>query len=197
MNVGFVHLQLAVSGEVLSALIAIPRSFRVRQHVRFQIRSLVEGSAADRALMRGFFHVQDLVDSESARLAESFTAFGALERLLLAMDVSMISQMVLPPESFSADIARVRPFISMRPLVDEQIVALGEVSVAVFADELLLRSGSCGGFCRRRWTSWHPDFSDSSPLVHADASQPLVHEHSVVRVLLVRIRQILFGRGFW
>jgi hypothetical protein len=46
--------------------------------------------------------------------------------------------MVLSSEGFPADVARVRPFIRVSPLVDQQIVAFGELSVAVLADELFL-----------------------------------------------------------
>lgn len=51
----------------------------------------------------------------------------------------MIPQMILPAERFPADVARVRPLVGVRSLVYEQVVALGELSVAELADELFLR----------------------------------------------------------
>lgn len=52
----------------------------------------------------------------------------------------MVSQMVLPTEGLVADVARVGPLVRMCPLVDEQVVGLGEPSLTELADELLLRS---------------------------------------------------------
>ena len=45
--------------------------------------------------------------------------------------------MILATERFPTDVARVRPLVGVRALVDEQVVGLGELSVAKFADELL------------------------------------------------------------
>ncbi len=50
----------------------------------------------------------------------------------------MVPQVVLPPERLAANVARVRALVRVRPLVDEQVVALGKVPLAVLADELLL-----------------------------------------------------------
>ena len=47
--------------------------------------------------------------------------------------------MVLAAERLLADVARVRPLVGVRALVDQQVVALGEAALAVLADELLLR----------------------------------------------------------
>ena len=52
----------------------------------------------------------------------------------------MISKMILSAKGLAANVARVRPLVRVRSFVNEQIVALGELSVAKFADELLLRS---------------------------------------------------------
>ena len=49
--------------------------------------------------------------------------------------------MILPPESLAANVARVRPLVRVRSLVDQQIVRLGELPVAELADELFLRPG--------------------------------------------------------
>lgn len=48
--------------------------------------------------------------------------------------------MVLSPERLSADVARVRPLVGVRALVYQQIVGLGEVAAAEFANELLFRT---------------------------------------------------------
>ena len=54
----------------------------------------------------------------------------------------MIPEVVLPPEGLAADVARVGPLVRVRPLVYEQVVALGELAVAELADELLLGTRS-------------------------------------------------------
>lgn len=110
--------------------------------MRLQVGALVEAATADRTLVRRLLQVSDFVHGQSPRLAETLAAVGALERLLLRVNVPVIPQMILPPESLSADVARVGSLIRVSPLVDQQIVGLGELSVAVLADELLLRTGS-------------------------------------------------------
>lgn len=55
-----------------------------------EVRSLVEGSAAYWTFVWRFFHVEDLVNGEGSRLAESFAAFAAFEGFFFAVDVSMI-----------------------------------------------------------------------------------------------------------
>ena len=82
--------------------------------------------------------VQDLVDGQSPGLAEPFAALGALERLLFGMDVLVVAQVVLPPEGLFADVARVRPFVCVGPLVDQQVVGFGKLSLAILANVLLL-----------------------------------------------------------
>lgn len=47
--------------------------------------------------------------------------------------------MVLPSERLSAYIARIRPLIGVCPFVYQQIVALRELTIAKFTDELFLR----------------------------------------------------------
>ena len=64
----------------------------------------------------------------------------------------MITQVILSPEGFATDVARVRPLVGVRAFVDEQVVRFGELAVAELADELLLgprgasgaRNGRCG-----------------------------------------------------
>ena len=46
--------------------------------------------------------------------------------------------MILPAERLAAYVAGVGPLVRMCPLVDEEVVALGEAPVAELADELLL-----------------------------------------------------------
>ena len=46
----------------------------------------------------------------------------------------MISEVILPPEGLAADVTRKRPLVRMRPDVDEQVVGLGEASIAETAD---------------------------------------------------------------
>ena len=60
----------------------------VRQQVSLEVGALVEAARTDRTLVRRFLQVKDPVDGQSARLAESFAAISALERLLLRVDVT-------------------------------------------------------------------------------------------------------------
>lgn len=63
----------------------------------------------------------------------------------------MIPQMILPAEGLAAYIARVRSLVGMRPLMDQQIVAFRELSIAELADELLLGSLTWNSSCEKRW----------------------------------------------
>lgn len=54
----------------------------------------------------------------------------------------MISQMILSTESLAANVTAIWTLIGVRPLVNQQVVGFGELSVAVFAYKLLLRSRS-------------------------------------------------------
>ena len=47
-------------------------------------------------------------------------------------------EMVLSPESFATDVTGIGSLIGVGSLVYEEVVTLGEVSVAILADELLL-----------------------------------------------------------
>lgn len=99
----------------------------------------------------------------------------------------MISEVVLPAESFPADIAWIRPLISMSPLMDQEIVGLCELAITVFANKLLLRSCSRGAGCSHWWwvPSRHSLCHDTRVsqwmVVKSGVSDPLVDEHSVVR----------------
>lgn len=54
----------------------------------------------------------------------------------------MVAEMILATESFAANVATIRSLIGVRALVDQQIVAFGELTIAVLANELLLRTRS-------------------------------------------------------
>ena len=58
--------------------------------------------------------------------------------------------MILSSKSFTTNIARIRTFISVGPLVDEQIVGFGKLSIAKFTNKLL--SWSVGSIIYRRFT---------------------------------------------
>lgn len=49
--------------------------------------------------------------------------------------------MILPSEGLATYVARIRPLVGMRPLVDQQIVALCELPAAELTYELFLGSG--------------------------------------------------------
>lgn len=69
----------------------------------------------------------------------------------------MVSKMVLSAKSLSTDITAVWPLISVCPLMDQEVVRLGELSVTELTDELLLwPAGGPGaspswGFHSVRW----------------------------------------------
>lgn len=54
------------------------------------------------------------------------------------MNVTVIAEMVLATEGFTTDVAGVWSFVGMGALMDKQVVGLGEMTVAVFTDELFL-----------------------------------------------------------
>lgn len=57
----------------------------------------------------------------------------------------MITQMILSSKCFITYITRVRPLIGVCAFVYQQIVRLGEVALAKFANELLLRPRCTAG----------------------------------------------------
>lgn len=79
------------------------------------------------------------MDSQGSRLAESLAAFRAFEGFLLGVNIPVIPQVILSPERLAADITGIGPLVRVCPLVDEQIVRLGELSIAKLADELFFR----------------------------------------------------------
>jgi len=100
----------------------------------------------------------NLVDGQGAGLAEAFAAIAALEGLVLGVDVAMIPQVILSPEGLAANVAGVGPLIRVGPLVDEEVVGLGELPVAVLADELLLWATAAGGSTTGRTDCTEDDF---------------------------------------
>ena len=59
--------------------------------------------------------------------------------------------MVLSAKGFPADVARVRSLVRVRPLVDQQVVTLGELPVAELANETLLWSRRPAGASKESW----------------------------------------------
>ena len=85
--------------------------------------------------------VKDLVNCQRSGLTESFVAVSTLVGLVFAVDILVVSQVILSSEGFTTHITGEWPLISVSPLMDHDIVGLGELSVAIFADEPLLWSG--------------------------------------------------------
>jgi hypothetical protein len=81
--------------------------------------------------------VEDLVHGQCSGLAKAFATIMTFERLLFRVNVAVIPQMVLPPEGLATNVTGIGPLISMSPLVDEQVVGLGELPIAELADEPL------------------------------------------------------------
>ena len=52
----------------------------------------------------------------------------------------MVSEVVLTPEAFAADVARVRPLVGVRPFVNQQVVRLGKVAATETTNELFSSS---------------------------------------------------------
>mgnify|MGYP002049908675 CR=1 FL=1 len=83
--------------------------------------------------------LHDSVDVKAAGLAEPLAAAGAVEGPGLGVRVLVVPEMVLPPEGLATDITGKGSFVRVGPLVDHEVVGLGELAVAVLADEPLLR----------------------------------------------------------
>ena len=105
--------------------------FSMRQQMCFQIGPLIKCFPASWAAMRWFIQMQYLVYGQRPWLAKSFAAFFAFERLVFGMNVSMVSQMILPAKRFSANITIVGTFISVCAFMNQQIVWLGKLPVAI------------------------------------------------------------------
>ena len=84
--------------------------------------------------MTSFMH------SEGSGLAEALVTYATLEGLVLAVDILVVTEVVLPPEGLATGVTGEGPLVCVGPLVDHEVVALGELSVAVLADVPLLRA---------------------------------------------------------
>ena len=85
-----VAAEVAVAPEHLLARRALVRlQVRVGEEMRLEVGSLVEAAGTDWALVRRLLQVQNAVDGQRPRLAETFAAIGAFERLLLRVNVTV------------------------------------------------------------------------------------------------------------
>ena len=85
-----VAAQIAVASEDFAARRALVRfQVRVGQEMRLEVGSLVEAAGTDGTLVRRLLQVQNAVDGQRPRLAETFAAIGAFERLLLRVNVTV------------------------------------------------------------------------------------------------------------
>lgn len=159
-------------------------------HVSFEVGPLVEAAIAHGTLVGRLLQVRHFMHGEGSRLTEAFAAVVALEWLLFGVNVAMVAEMILPTESLAANVAAIRSLISVRALVDQQIVALSELTIAVLADELLLwtRSSRAGDFQRAhavacyRWQSLIVGVASMMHvlLINRSASNPMAHQSSVM-----------------
>ena len=119
----FVSSEITIPAEDFLALVAfIWLVIRMGEQVSFQVGPLIKAATANGAFMRGLFHVKDLVNGQGSRLTKTFATFCAFERFLLGMNVAMVSQVVLTTEGLATKIARVWSFISVCPLMNQQVV---------------------------------------------------------------------------
>lgn len=100
--------------------------------------------------------------------------------------------MILPPERLPANITGIWPFISMCPFMYQQIVRFGKLSMAVFANKLLLWSRS-GSSCCFGWLPRSPPrrmqllqihrrvITPGRLVIQSGIPDPLVHQNGRVR----------------
>jgi len=88
------------------------------------------------------FTVENFVHCQGSTLTKSFITGPTFVWFVFAMDVLVVSQMILSSECLSTHITGEGPLISMCPLMDHHIITFCEFSVTVLADEPLL--WSCG-----------------------------------------------------
>ena len=81
---------------------------------------------------------------ETSGLAESFATILAAEGSALAVGVLVVSQVVLSPKGLATHITGKWSLICVGPLMDEQVVGLGELPVAELANEPFLGLGKHG-----------------------------------------------------
>ena len=124
----------------------------VGEQVGLEVGPLVEAPLTDGTpVVGGLLHVEDLVDGEGPRLTEPLAALSALEGLLLGVNVPVVSQVILTSKGFTTNITRIGSLVGVRALVDQEVVGLGELTVAEFADEPLLRPGRPAGSPEQSW----------------------------------------------
>ena len=82
--------------------------------------------------------VLGLVYSQGSVLTEALVTDVALEGLVFAVDVLVVTEVVLPPEGLAANVAGEGPLVCVGSLVDHEVVAIGELPLAVLADVALL-----------------------------------------------------------
>lgn len=92
------------------------------QQMGLEVGPLVEASLTNGTSVGRLLHVQDSVDGQGPRLAEAFAAFIALERLLFRVDVSVVTEVVLPTEGLAADITVEGSLIGVGSFMDEEVV---------------------------------------------------------------------------
>ena len=78
-------------------------------------------------------HMVDLVYGQGPTLTEALTANFAFKRFLSWMNEPVIPEMVLSAEGLVANVTGERTFVRVGPDVNEQVVRLGEVTLAILA----------------------------------------------------------------
>ena len=114
------------------------------EDVGLDAAAVVEVLAADGAGEHDVGGVEDLVHVEAARLAETLATVRALERLILGVDIFVVSQMILAPKRFATYITGEGSLVRVCSLVYHQIVGFGKLTVTELADEPLLGAGGTG-----------------------------------------------------
>ena len=97
--------------------------------VGIQLRFLVESQRTDRAPQFRTI-VGRLVGVQRSILGERLATLQTDERLDLVVDEAVIFEMVLASERFSTQLTEEWPLIRMDAFVNQQIVGLGEISIA-------------------------------------------------------------------
>jgi len=114
----------------------------VSQQVSLKVGPLTEYFPTGWTLMIRIVNVKYPMNCQGAGLAESFATILALERLLFGMDVSMIAEVILTTEGLSANITIERTFVRMSAFVNQQVVRLCKLTVAVLTYVLLFATTS-------------------------------------------------------
>ena len=81
--------------------------------------------------------VLNLMYGQSPGLTETFVTNITLKWPVLEMYVLVVTEVVLPPEGLATDVAGEGPLVCVGSLVDQEVVALGELPLAVLADVAL------------------------------------------------------------